>query len=188
MDLIDRVKERTGTNLPDAELLAMLDGIAADLDARLGPAGPIDVHSGDLGDADSRFRTTIRLQRPIDLRQPLTVIEIEPGNSGAAANRTELAVDDFLILHGGRTLLRVIDGTNGRAYWAPLVRISYTPAGEQAARDEATIKLMQLDLSYRGGLKSERAGDYQFTLGGDPAAEREAIIQGLAARQGMVMA
>ncbi|MEP3258538.1 MAG: hypothetical protein ABJO06_13485, partial [Roseibium sp.] len=61
-------------------------------------------------------------------------------------------------------------------------------AGVVAAREEATIKLMHLDLSYRGGLKSERAGDYQFTLGTDPASERTAIIAGLANRNGMVMA
>ncbi|PHQ63184.1 MAG: hypothetical protein COC10_07455, partial [Sphingobium sp.] len=64
----------------------------------------------------------------------------------------------------------------------------YTPIGEQAARDEALIKLMQLDLSYRGGLKSERAGDYQFTLSGDPVADREAIFAALGQRRGMVMA
>jgi hypothetical protein len=73
-------------------------------------------------------------------------------------------------------------------YWAPLVKVTYTPIGDQAARDEATIKLIALDLSYRGGLKSERAGDYQFTLSGDPAADREAIIDGLVPRVGMLMA
>jgi hypothetical protein len=77
---------------------------------------------------------------------------------------------DFAVLNGGRTLQRLIGGPNGRDYWAPVVRITYTPIGDQAARDEATIKLIALDLSYRGGLKSERAGDYQFTLSGDPVA------------------
>ena len=62
------------------------------------------------------------------------------------------------------------------------------PIGEQAARDEATIKLIALDLSYRGGLKSERAGDYQFTLADNQAEERERIFASLEARRGMVMA
>jgi hypothetical protein len=68
------------------------------------------------------------------------------------------------------------------------VRVTYTPIGDQAVRDEATIKLIQLDLSYRGGLKSERAGDYQFTLSGDPVADREAILASLSPKGGMVMA
>jgi hypothetical protein len=42
MPLLDRVKERTGSDLSDAELQAMIDGIAAELDARLGPAGELD--------------------------------------------------------------------------------------------------------------------------------------------------
>ena len=69
-----------------------------------------------------------------------------------------------------------------------MVRVTYTPIGEAAAREEATIKLIQLDLTYRGGLKSEKAGDYSFTLSGDMAADREAIFEGLVSRQSMVMA
>src|SRR3546814_6618954 len=58
--------------------------------------------------------------------------------------------------------------------------LTYTAQGaSQAQRDEAVIKLMMVDLSYRGGLKSERAGDYSITLSGDPAADRESIIAGL---------
>jgi hypothetical protein len=91
------------------------------------------------------------------------------------------------VLHGGRTLLRLTGGDNGSAYWAPLVTVTYTPIGEAAAREEATIKLVALDLSFRGGLKSERAGDYSFTLSEDQAAQREAIFEGLAQGRAMVM-
>jgi len=192
MPLLDRVKERTGSDLSDAELQAMIDGIIAELDARLGPAGPLTVQLGDLTDPASRFRRTLKLARPIDIVEELTIVETDPGNTGDAANDIELAADDYAVLHGGRTLQRLTGGTNGRDHWAPLVRIAYTPIGAQAARDEATIKLVALDLSYRGGLKSERAGDYQFTLSGDPVADREAIIDGLVRSAGigggMVMA
>lgn len=34
MALIDRVKERTGSDLSDAELQAMIDGIAGEMDVR----------------------------------------------------------------------------------------------------------------------------------------------------------
>jgi len=194
MALIDRVKERTGSDLSDVELQAMIDAIAAELDLRFGPVGPVLVELGDLTDPDSRFRRTLRLVRAIDSGEVVTIVEVDPGNTGDATNEIELAAGDYAILHGGRTLQRLTGGPNGRRHWAPLVRVAYTPIGatsEQAARDEATIKLMQLDLSYRGALKSERAGDYQFTLSDNQAAEREKIFDGLAAARGdgaMVMA
>lgn len=188
MPLIDRVKERTGSDLSDIELQAMIDAIAGELDTRLGPAGPISIDLGDLGDPNSRFRRTLRVSRPIDTSAAVTVVEVDPGNSGDASAETTLEAADYAVLHGGRTLQRLTGGPNGRDYWAPLVRLSYTPVGDQPLRDEATIKLIMLDLSYRGGLKSERAGDYQFTLSGDPAADREAILASLSPKGGMVMA
>lgn len=118
----------------------------------------------------------------------MTIVESDPGNSGDAAADIVLQADDYAILHGGRTLARLTGGPNGRATWAPIVRVTYSPISDQAVRDEATIKLMLVDLSYRGLLKSERAGDYQFALSGDPAADREAIFAGLAPKGGMVMA
>ena len=192
MALIDRIRTRTGSDLPDAELQAMIDGIAAEIAARLGPAGAISVTIGDLTDPDSRDRRTLRLARPIDPAQTIEVTEFDPGNSGDATAEIVLSAADYAVLHGGRTLQRLTGGPDGRRYWAPLVRVDYTPVSDQAIRDEATIKLVMLDLSYRGALKSERAGDYQFTLSGDPVADREAILSALATLPGaggsMVMA
>ncbi len=188
MALLDRIKLRVPTDLPDSELLAMIDAITAELDARFGAAGPITVELGDpLAPAD-RLATTLRLLRPADTAQPITITEIDPGNTGLAAHETELAGADFRVLHGGRTLQRLTGGPNARTHWAPLVRVEYTPIGLAAARDEVTIKLIALDLSYRGALRSERAGDYQVTLSGDMAADREAILRTLQDRGGMVMA
>lgn len=189
MTMLDRVKERAPSEQSDVELQAMIDAITAELDARLGPVGAITVELGDPGDPDNRTNRTLRLNQPADTDHPVTIIERDPGNSGDPSAAVELAAGDYRLLHGGRTLQRLPTGPNGRSFWAPLVEITYTPKGvSQAARDEATIKLMQIDLSYRGMLKSERAGDYQFTLSGDPVADRNAIIDGLAQRGGMVMA
>lgn len=190
MALIDRVKTRTGSDLPDGELQDMIDAISVELDTRFGAAGPITVELGDLSDPDSRFRRTLRVARPIDLNAPMTIVESDPGNSGGDGE-TVLAPGDYRIRHEGRTLQRLALGPNGREYWAPLVALTYTPAGEQPARDEVTIKLVQIDMSYRGLLKSERAGDYQWqgSVSSDSyAAEREGILKSLADRRGMVMA
>ncbi len=188
MALLDRVKERTGSDLSDAELQGMIDAITVELDARLGPAGEITVELGDATDPITAGGRTLRLVRPIDTALPVTVVEINPGNSGDASAELTLDPADYQVLHGGRTLKRRPTGPNGRTYWAPEVQVTYTPLGSAALREEAVIKLMQLDLTYRGGLKSEKAGDYSFTLSGDPVADREAILRSLEARQPMVMA
>ena len=180
MTLLDRVKERTGTDLSDAEILAMIAAIAQELDARFGPAGAMTVHLGDFTEPNTSFLSTVRLVIPADTAEAITIIERDPGNSGQAVAATTLDAADYRVLHNGRTLQRLTTGPNGRQFWAPLVEVTYTPQGLQAARDEVTIKLIQLDLSYRGGLRSEKAGDYQFTLSGDMAADREAILQTLA--------
>lgn len=188
MALIDRVRERTGSDLSDTELQAMIDGIVAELDARLGPAGEQTIVLGDPGDPLTRQRRLLKVSPPIDSAQAVTVTESDPGHSSDAGADTVLDASDFRILHGGRTLLRLIDGPNGREFWAPLVTLTFTPIGEQAARDEAVIRIMQIDLTTRGGIKSERAGDYQVTLAEDAGKQREQIIEGLATRRGMVMA
>lgn len=188
MALIDRVKARTGSDLDDAELQAMIDAITAEIAARFGPSGEITVELGDPADPASRLARTLRLDRPMDLDADVTIVESDPSDTGAAGDDVTLDPADWRALHGGRTLQRLTGGPNGRSCWAPLVSVTYTPVGEAAARDEAVIKIMQIDLNYRGGLKSERAGDYQFTLSDDMAAERERILSSLAAQRGMVMA
>lgn len=187
MALIDRVKERTGSTLSDTELAAMIAGIIAEIDARIGAAGEIEFLAGDAQD-NFRWRRTLTLPRPLDQAETVTVVEIDPGDSGQSEAEITLAAADYRVLHGGRTLQRLTGGPNGNMFWAPFVKVTYTPLSDQVARDEVTIKLMQLDLSYRGGLKSERAGDYQFTLGSDPADEREKLLASLVTGNGMTMA
>lgn len=189
MALIDRIKERTGTDLSDAELEAMIAGIAAEIDDRFGAAGEATLTIGDPTDR-SRWKQTLALPRSLDEARPLTIVEIEPADSGDALAEVTLDSTDYRVLHGGRTLQRLTGGTHGAEYWAPLVRLSYTPKGQAAARDEVTIKLIQLDLSYRGLLKSERAGDYQWSgsVASDSyTAERENLFASLGGGR-MVMA
>ena len=189
MTLLDRVKERTGAELSDDELTAMIAGIAAEIDARFGPGGPITVTLGD-PEAPQRFLRTLKLHRPIDTAEALEVVELDPGDTGQAEAEITLAAADYRVLHGGRTLQRLTGGPNGQSYWAPFVRLTYMPVGSQAARDEVTIKLMQLDLGYRGMIKSERAGDYQWSgsVAADSyVAERENLLASLASGNRLVM-
>lgn len=184
MTLLDRVKERTGTDLSDAELNAMIDGIAAEIAVLYGPAaGAINVVVGDPTDRE-RWRQTLTPARPIDSAAAVTIVEIDPSDSGLAAAETVLDATDYRVLHGGRTLQRLTSGAHGQSFWAPLVDLTYTPLDlvPAAAREEVTIKLIQLDLSYRGLIKSERAGDYQWagSVSSDSyATEREKLLASL---------
>ncbi|PYE86906.1 hypothetical protein [Phyllobacterium leguminum] len=162
MALIDRVKERTGSSLSDTELQAMIDAIIAEIDARFGPTGETTILLGESPDLP-RYRHMLRLTRPMDESKPVTIVEIDPGWSGTSTSETVLAADDYRLMHGGRTLQRLWDGTNGHRYWASLVRITYTPIGALAMRDEAVIRLMAIDVGNPGALKSEHAGDYSWT-------------------------
>lgn len=192
MSLLDRVKERASPDMSDDELTSMIAAITGEIDAHLGPVGPVTVELGDPTDPHTSHARTLRLQPPAAAGASMTITERDPGNSGAAASATILQPADYRILHDGRTLQRLNTGPNARDYWAPLVTVEYTPAGTaQAARDEAIIKIMILDLSYRGMIKSERAGDYQWqgSVASDSyTAERAAIISSLQQRGGMVLA
>lgn len=190
MALIDRVKERTGTLLGDAELGAMIAAVTAEIETRYGRLAQLEVTLGDPAD-QSRWQRTLRLPRPLDPEESLVVVEIDPSNSGEAADERTLTNADYRVLHGGRTLQRLIGGPNGHDYWAPMVRVTYTPAGDQAARDELVIKLLTLDLSYRGLIKTESAGDYSWSgsvSSESYTAERERLMASLSAGNSITMA
>lgn len=185
MALLDRVKERIETDMSDAELSLMITEIQAEIVRRHGAIAEETFQAEGDRDLWGQGRL-LTLVRPIDTAQPLAVVEVD-----AADEETTLAADDYRVLHGGRTLERLRTGTNGRREWQSLVRVTYTPESDQAQRDEVTIKLVELDLSYRGLVKSERAGDYASAGAMSPAAytdERDALLQQLAPRRGLQVA
>lgn len=180
MALLDRVKERIETDLSDSELQAMLDGIVAEIAERHGASsGAISIDkAGGIG--------LLLMARPIDTGQAITITEYEPRISGDAAAETVLSSSDYRVLNAGKTLERLNGGTNSREVWAPLVRIAYTPIDASANREAVTIKLMQLDIQYRG-LTAEKAGDWSANYP-DAAAEREKLLASLGPRPGLLMA
>lgn len=179
MALLDRVKERIETDLTDAELQSMIDAVTAEIERLYGANEAITVTLPGGG-------ATVSLARPMDTAQAKTVTEIETLAAGGSDSRTELAADDYRILHGGRTLQRLLDGTNGRLQWAPEVEVVYTPVSDAGQREEVTIKLVQLDIEHRG-LASERAGDFQAAYK-DFTSEREKLLATLSPRPGLVLA
>ena len=184
MALLDRLKLRVETDLTDTELESMIDTEVAEIVDRFGAIAEITK-------LEEGLRHFITLHRRIDEAKTIAIVEIFPSNTGAAGNRTTLASDDYRITNGGRTIERLIDGTNGRRLWSDLVEFTYTPVSDQSRRDEAIIKLVTLSITYQGLDKQEKVGD--FSRGGSVTAdaytkEREALLNSLNPRGRLVMA
>lgn len=178
MALLSRVRERIETDLSDAELQDMIDGVVEEIENRFGPNAAIEVHIGvGEGAGDRQF---LPLDRPIDTSQALTVTEIN------GTEETVLDTSDFLLRDGGRLIQRLSTGTNPCRWWASLVKVNYTPQSDAKQREEAVIQVVQLEIQSRG-LTSERAGDWQAQYA-DLVNEREKLIASLAPRRGLALA
>src|SRR3546814_12777099 len=103
MALLDRVKERCGSDLSDTELSSMIDAIVGELDARLGPVGPVTVELGNPDDPHSRFPRTPRALPPIHAAAELTVVDLDPHNNDAPAPAGTVAPNRYLQHHQGPT-------------------------------------------------------------------------------------
>ncbi len=184
MSVLFRLKGRVETDISDLELQTMIDAEVAEIEARFGVNASITA-------LEEGRRHFVNVHRPIDTAQSVVIVEIDPANTGAAANRTTIAANDYRITNGGRTIERLIDGTNGRAFWAPLVELTYTPKTDADRRDETVIKLVQLSLTYQGLAKQQSVGDFSFSGSVTADAfdkERESLINRLAPRGRLVMA
>ena len=184
MELLNRLKGRVETDMLDLELQRMIDAEIAEIDDRFGAIVEITI----LAEGNLHF---VSVHRPIDEAETIAIVEIDPANTGAAANRVTIAADDYRITNGGRTIERLIDGTNVGDHWASLVELTYTPVSDQTQRDEAVIKLVHLSLTYNGLAKQQSVGDFSFSGSVTADAfdrEREVLINRLAPRGRMVMA
>ncbi len=183
MALLNRLKGRVETDLTDLELETMIDETVAEIEARFGIVGSITI----LLDGRRKFMV---VHRPINEGLTVTVVEISVAFAGGSANETTLSADDYRIRDGGRTIERLLDGTNGATSWAPVVQLTYTPTSDQPQRDEVVIRVVMADIgrSTGGGLASERKGDWAVTYRDSAISEREALIASLAPRGRMMMA
>ena len=173
MALLDRVKERTETDLTDGELTSLIAEAQAEIRERYGPdrsvAAPIAV-SVDGGSP------LLNLTRPLDAAQTVSVVEYV-GYGFDAPSQTTLAADDYRVRNGGRSLLRLSDGTNARSSWGDRVVVTYVPVDDQPQRDEVTIKLVILALQYEG-VERRHVGDVT-TDHSDYQRERERLLGSL---------
>lgn len=95
----------------------------------------------------------------------------------------ELDEDDYELRPGGRTLRRLLTGTNPAYCWRYRNDVRYTPHVGDADRDRVAIALVGLDSGYQPGLTGERVGDHQVTFAANSVfnyeIERQSILDSL---------
>jgi hypothetical protein len=151
------------TDLADASLQALLDAAEEDMRGALGP---------DATMVEERYMSG---ERYFNLARPTKVVSsiTETDASGAS---TTLAVSDYRIEQERMRLERLDLSTsaNPKSGWAGQVKVTYVP-NDLARRNRALVQLVQLEVDFRPGSKSESNGDHSRTSQ-DYDAERDRII------------
>jgi len=162
---VDQLREHIETDVTDAAMQRYLDAADFDLTDRYGShVGTLIEYFTGAG-ADCLVFTT----RKID-----TITEIVETSRGIDGDlETTLAGDDY-IAEGSRQIRRLSNGTNGASYWAPRVKVSYTPLGDTAKRIGTTIDLVRLAVRYEAA-SSVKLGDVSVNHV-DYNLERERIL------------
>lgn len=175
MALLDRVKERTKSDLSDEELQRLIDEAEGEITRRFGVLSVTSEESSPTADPIS---VTLRggssnLFPSHAVGDELEIVETEAGVE------TTLVETDYRVWNGGRRIERLATGTNQRSSWAELVTVTYFPVDTQKQRDEVTIKLVKLSIDYEGGVSREGIDGYSATFS-DYTKERESLLASLA--------
>lgn len=176
MAILDRLRERSETDLTDTELNALIADATGEILDRWGAIEPIT--------AEKRGGSVVLdIARPIDDGETLTIVE----HIGypETTTTTTLVAGDYDVQNGGRTVIRLASGTNRAARWAPKVTLTYTPISDQDERDEVIVKVCLLSIEY-DATQSTRVGDAS-SQSLDYRDEREKLIASLAPRKGNLL-
>ncbi len=176
MAILDRLRERSETDLTDTELTALIDDVQGEITQRFGTiaSGAVELRGG------SRI---LDIARPIDTALTVTIVEHTDYPRGTTTQT--LASGDYDIDNGGRTIIRLSSGTNRADCWAPKVTVTYTPVDDQDQRDEVTIKVCLLTIEY-DATGSKRVGDTS-SQSLEYTRERERLIASLSPRRGNLL-
>ncbi|HXK36009.1 MAG TPA: hypothetical protein VJ553_00300 [Candidatus Paceibacterota bacterium] len=132
------------TDLGDAPLQAILDAADEDLTAAVGP---------DLADVEKQDMDG---QGFLFLTRPAAAITSITEYSGGVT--TTLVAGDYELQPNKKDIRRLSTGTNPAYGWNGTVTVSYTP-DDLKKRDRCIVQLVELDLAFRPGAKSENVGD-----------------------------
>lgn len=153
----------SATELPDEQLLILLDAAARAIVRAVGP----------LEDVREEFETV-----PGDLL--MLSVRAESITSVAENARylpLTLATDDYELSPSGRTLRRLSTGTHPIWNWWGRVVVTYQPADDTSERQRVQRQLVDLELSAHPGLAATTIGTWSETYRqGVPYAQQRADI------------
>lgn len=172
-----------GCSLGDDAVQRIIDANEAEMVRKIGPhsrvgSPAVEVHRGGLASL---------LPGQI-VGSVSTVEETSDGHTW-----TLLAADDWILLDDGRTLGRLSGGTNSRATWAALVRLTYVPRSNLEERILGLLEMVGMDVAagvQAGGITQRTMGSWSETYGsGDGSREtaKATILRRLHATGGIVL-
>lgn len=156
------LKEHFETDLSDAALQRVIDGVDADI---IQFAGLLT----NISEVHAQPERSLFLARPAS-----TIVSVTETRGGVA---TVLAANDYILWDGYR-VERLNTGTNAQDTWpyntGDYVTVVYTPQDDTARRVMAAINMCKIDLQYMG-VKSQSLGDYNYTAEDAAIAKRKIL-------------
>jgi len=192
MSLVDTpmLRESIETDATDLELQRLIDDADEAIVARFGPHEGDENNTGQLTEElYSEGGLYLFPNRQIDTIGSVTEYGQAPFENPDVG--IALETSDYQIIHGGRTLERLVTGANPMDYWGPRVVVEYVPIGQLARRKRVALDLCKLALTYKGLIKTEQAGDYRSGGAMTPdayQAERNALLSELQPAGGLTFA
>lgn len=151
----DELREHIETDLGDVALLRLAASAEEMIVREAGTAATTDVTEthNEWGFPTGRHRT-------LYTARPVTSFTSIKERSHPDDAQTTLSADDYR-LEGVRQIIRLWDGTNPRALWAPHVELIYKPESDDDIRKLVQIDLVKFAVMYSGAAK-EKQGDFDF--------------------------
>jgi hypothetical protein len=138
------------TDLSDSALQVILDAANEDITLAVGAdTTQVETLKGDR-------QATYWLSRPVSAWT--SIVETDAGGTAVT-----LATNDYSLDGNAIAITRLNTGTNPKSGWTDTIVFTYTPA-DLNKRNRAIVQLVELDLAFRPGAKSENVGDMSRSM------------------------
>jgi hypothetical protein len=156
------------TDLSDTSLQVILDAANEDITLAIG------TDTTQIETLKGSGQAIYWIQRPVS--SFTSIVETDAGGTVIT-----LATNDYSLDGNAMAITRLATGTNPKSGWTDTIVFTYAPA-DLNKRNRAIAQLVELDLAFRPGAKSENVGDMSRSMQ-DYDAERGRIINAARARQ-----
>ena len=137
------------TDLADGPLTVILAAADEDITTAVG------ADTSFIEERKGNGEVNLYLERPCGTMTSIT----ETATDGTV---TTLVASDYHLSSNALYVTRLNTGTNPASGWSQLTTFTYTP-GDLNGRNRALVSLVQLELDYRYGKRTESIGDHSMT-------------------------